>query len=107
MRNYIQPGNAITVTAEAAAQSGDGVIVGNLFGIASGDAEIGDSLVLATTGVFELPKAATDDMVVGAKVYWNTSNGEATVTASGNTLIGHAVEAAGNPSSAVKVRLSI
>lgn len=64
MKNYVQPGENITVTAEAAATSGDGVRVGTLFGIASGDAEIGDPLVLVTESVFEMPKVATNDMAV-------------------------------------------
>ena len=106
MRNYIQAGENITVTADAAATSGEGVKVENLFGIASGDAEIGDPLVLVTQGVFEMPKVAADDIALGATVYWRSSDGLVTITASGNTKIGVAVSAAGNPSSAVRVRLN-
>ncbi|WP_208350399.1 DUF2190 family protein [Pseudaestuariivita rosea] len=106
MKNYVQAGENITVTAEAAATSGDGVRVGTLFGIASGVAEIGDSLVLVTEGVFEMPKVATDDMAVGAAVYWRSSDGLVTTTASGNTKVSVAIMAAGNPSSAVRVRLN-
>ena len=106
MKNYVQPGENITVTAEAAATSGDGVKVGTLFGIASGDAEIGDPLVLVTEGVFEMPKVAIDDMAVGAAVYWRSSDGLVTTTATSNTKVGVAIMAAGNPSSAVRVRLN-
>ena len=42
MKNYVQPGDLITFTAAAAASSGDGVLVNSLFGIASGDAAIGE-----------------------------------------------------------------
>lgn len=38
MKNYVQPGESITLTAAAAASSGEGVLVNSLFGIASGDA---------------------------------------------------------------------
>lgn len=107
MKNYVQPGEQITVTATAAVASGAGVLVGALFGVACGDAAIGGKLTLATTGVYELPKLATDAMTVGAPVYWDATPGEVTVTAAGNTPIGHAVAAAGNPSATVKVRLSI
>jgi predicted RecA/RadA family phage recombinase len=106
MKNYVQPGENITLTAEAAANSGDGVKVGTLFGIASGDAEIGDPLVLVTEGVFEMPKVATDDIAIGAAVYWRSSDGLVTTTATSNTKVGVAIMAAGNPSSAVRVRLN-
>jgi predicted RecA/RadA family phage recombinase len=106
MKNYVQPGENITLTAEAAANSGDGVKVGTLFGIASGDAEIGDPLVLVTEGVFEMPKVATDDIAIGAAVYWRSGDGLVTTTATSNTKVGVAIMAAGNPSSAVRVRLN-
>ena len=106
MKNYVQRGENITVTAEAAAASGDGVKVGALFGIASGDAAIDDPLVLVTTGVFEMPKVGTDDFTLGAAVYWRSSDGLVTTTASGNTKVGVAVEAASNGTAAVRVRLN-
>ena len=106
MRNFVQPGDNLTVTAVAAASSGDGVKLGNLFGIASGDAAIGEPLVLVTTGVFELPKVSTDELAVGDAVYFRTSDEAVTSTATGNTKIGVAVLAAGNPSASVRVRLN-
>ena len=106
MKNYVQTGENITVTAEAAATSGDGVRVGTLFGIASGDADIGAPLVLVPEGVFELPTVATAAVAVGAAVYWRSGDGLVTTTASGTTKEGVAIMAAGNPSSAVRVRLN-
>lgn len=105
MRNYVQPGESITVTAAAAASSGDIVKVGSLLGIASGDAAIGDKLVLRTQGVFDLPKVSTDALSVGDVVYYKAADGAVTSTASGNTRIGLAVTAAANPSASVNVRL--
>ena len=64
MKNYVQKGENITVTAAAAAASGAGVLVGNLFGIAAGDAAIGEDLDLVTVGVFAMPKVATDAFTV-------------------------------------------
>ncbi|MBK5924057.1 hypothetical protein CCR90_09785 [Rhodovulum sulfidophilum] len=75
----------VTATATAAATSGAGVKMGNLFGIASCDAAIGEPLVLVTEGVFEMPKVSTDDFTVGAAVCWRSSDGAVTTTASGNT----------------------
>ena len=107
MKNYIQKGEAITVPAPAVVASGDGVLVGALFGVANGAAASGADVTLSTVGVFELPKKSTDSITVGAAVYWDTSEGEVTVTATDNTFIGHAVAAAGNPSASVRVRLSV
>ncbi|MCF2870307.1 DUF2190 family protein [Octadecabacter sp. G9-8] len=107
MKNYIQPGENITLAAPDAVTSGDGVLVGSLFGVAHGNAASGADVVLATVGVFELPKVSADDIAVGAKVYWKDSTSDVTSTATGNTLIGQAVSAAGNPSNAVRVRLSV
>ena len=107
MKNYVQPGESITLTAAAAATSGDGVLVGSLFGIASGDAAIGETLVLTTKGVFTMPKVSTDVMAVGDVVYWDDSAGLVTPDDdTGNTpRVGLAVTAAGNPSGTVNVRL--
>lgn len=106
MLNFVQAGENITVTAAAPAASGDGVKIGTLFGIASGDAAIGDALVLVTAGVFDMPKVAADDITLGAAVYWRASDGLVTVTASGNTKVGVAVSAAGNGAASVRVRLN-
>ena len=107
MKNYVQPGESITLTAAAAAASGEGVLVGSLFGIASGDAAIGDKLVLTTKGVFTMPKVSTDVMAVGAVVYWDDSAGLVTTEddTGTNPRVGLAVTAAGNPSGTVNVRL--
>lgn len=107
MKNFVSPGDSITVTATAAASSGDGVLVGSLFGIASGDAAIGDKLVLTTRGVFRMAKVSTDVLAVGSPVYWDAANSLAVASdASGaNAEIGLAVTAAGNPSGTVNVRL--
>ena len=105
MKNYVQPGDSITVTAAAVAASGDGVKMGNLFGVASGDATVDEKLVLTTTGVFEMPKVSANTFAVGALVYWDDTAKVVTSTASGNTRIGLAVSDAGNPSASVHVRL--
>jgi predicted RecA/RadA family phage recombinase len=41
MRNYVQAGNVITATAPYDLASGDGALVGAMFGIASTDAAEG------------------------------------------------------------------
>lgn len=107
MKNFIQSGAIVTVAAPAAVSSGDLVLVGALFGVASTDAASGDPVEIATRGVFELPKTSAQAWTQGALIYRDASTGLATTTASGNTLIGHAVAAAANPSATGAVRLSL
>ncbi len=95
------------MAAPVAVTSGDGVLVGGLFGVANSGAAIGADVTISTVGVYDLPKTSTDAMTVGAAVYWDASQGDLTVTATDNTAIGHAVKAAGNPSASVRVRLSV
>jgi len=93
MKNYVQPGNTLTLTAPHAVASGDGLLVGSIFGVAAGDAESGATVEAALTGVFDLKKVASQAWAAGDKVYWDNTNKEATKTATGNTLIGVATEA--------------
>lgn len=107
MKNFIQPGDVITVTAPTALASGDGCLVGSLFGVACGTYVEGSAdAELALIGVFELPKTGAQAWTAGAKVYWNATDKVCTTTATGNTLIGVAVKAAVNPSATGIVRLN-
>ncbi|HBQ31801.1 MAG TPA: hypothetical protein DD739_03645 [Ochrobactrum anthropi] len=107
MKNYIQPGDSITVPAPADVKSGDLVVVGDLFGVAQFSAASGDPVEIATKGVFELPKVSAQAWSVGAKVYYVAADKNISTTATGNTFIGHATEAAANPSDFGAVRLSV
>jgi predicted RecA/RadA family phage recombinase len=106
MRNFIQFGDTVTVPAPSDVSSGDGVLVGTLFGIAVTDAAPGDPVEIKTTGVFTLPKTSAQAWTVGAAVYWD---GTVATTADGsgaNTLIGKALAVAANPSGTGVVRLN-
>ena len=105
MKNYIQPGDVLTMTAPSGGvSSGDGIKIGSLFGVAVTSAAEGESFQLKTGGVFTLPKTSAQAWTEGAKVYWTGT--ACTTTASGNTLIGCATEAAANPSATGSVRLN-
>ncbi|ABE64068.1 conserved hypothetical protein [Nitrobacter hamburgensis X14] len=106
-KNFIQPGDTITVPAPADVVSGAVVLVGKLFGVANFDAKSGEDVEISTKGVFTLPKTSAQAWTVGAAVYWDATNSEVTTTSTSNTLIGHAVAAAANPSATGTVRLSI
>ena len=108
MKNYVQPGNAITLTASYAVSSGDGLLVGSIFGVATGSAALGESVEAALTGVYDLKKVASQAWAAGDKVYWDNTAKEATKTTTSNTLIGVAVVAvAGGASDIIgRVRLN-
>ncbi|WP_347268396.1 DUF2190 family protein [Paracoccus sp. (in: a-proteobacteria)] len=93
MKNYVQPGNTITLTAPYAVASGDGLLVGSIFGVAAGTAALGESVETALIGVFDLKKVASQAWSVGDKIYWDNTAKEATKTTTSNTLIGVAVVA--------------
>lgn len=98
MKNYIQPGEHITLTAPAAVSAGDAVLIGDIFGVAQGDAAQDELIVLVRRGVFTLTKTSAQAWTAGAKVYWDAANSVVTTTATGNKMIGAAVETAANPS---------
>ncbi|MBN7761618.1 DUF2190 family protein [Zavarzinia compransoris] len=93
MKNYVQPGNTISLTAPYAVASGDGLLVGSIFGVATGSVALGETVEAALVGVFDLKKVASQAWAAGDKVYWDNTNKEATKTATANTLIGIATEA--------------
>lgn len=106
MRNFVQRGDSIDVTAAAAVSSGGVVVIGSIIGVSNVDAEIGDSFALDVVGVFELPKTSALAIAVGDILYYDAANKVVNKTSSGNTKIGVAVTAAANPSPTVNVRLN-
>jgi predicted RecA/RadA family phage recombinase len=96
MRNYIQPGHAITLVAPYDVVSGSGLLVGAIFGVASHDALSGAEVETQLTGVIDLAKTASQAWTAGVKVYWDNTAKLVTNVASGNTLIGVAVLAVGS-----------
>jgi predicted RecA/RadA family phage recombinase len=107
MKNWIGEGRAIDVTLASVSKSGDGVLVGGLFGIAGFDGDVGDTIAAWTEGAFTLPKLNTETWNVDDVIYWDTGNARATnATASGVTQkIGVAIATAANPSIVGAVRL--
>ncbi len=106
MQNYIQNGHVITVTTPAGGiTSGEGLIVGSIFGVAAYTAAEGDPLELATTGVYQLPKATAAVLAVGARVAWDNTAKNINVLGAGRFPVGIATEAAGNGITSVAVRL--
>jgi len=106
MKNYIQEGKTLSLTAPYDRTSGQGALVGSIFGVAVTDVLSGATGQFTIEGVFEINKLSTDVVTLGLIIYWDDTNKRCTITASGNTKIGAAIEAAGNGVSTVKVKLN-
>ncbi len=106
MKNFVQNGHMITVTAPAGGiKSGAGMIVGNLFGIAAMDAAEGKNVEIATTGVFDLPKAPAAVFTLGQRVSWDKTSGQVVAPVSGAYPIGVVTQATANGTTTAWVRL--
>ena len=106
MKNFIQRGDVITVTAPTGGvTSGQGLLVGNLFGVAATTAAEGESIEIATVGVFELPKLVSAVIAAGTRVAWDDTAKQVVLPATGMVPIGVATGAAGNGLMTVRVRL--
>lgn len=104
MKNYVAPGNTVAVTALANVLSGQGVLIGSLFGVASGDALSGAEVLIAVDGVFDLAKTAAQAWTAGQLIYW--SGTAATNVVATNKLIGVAVRAELAAATVGRVRLN-
>ncbi len=70
MKNYVQDGKVLTVTAPSAVASGDFVQVGRIRGVAVTSAASGELVELDTEGVFTIPKLGSEAFAsVGLPVY--------------------------------------
>lgn len=106
MKTYIQNGDMITVTAPVGGiASGQGVLVGSLFGVEATTAAEGAEVEIATRGVFDLPKAPATVIAQGARVAWDDTAKQVALPGAGLFPIGVAVTAAGNGTTTVRVRL--
>ena len=82
--NAVWPGwvpmnaNIATRTAPYNVTSGDGVLVGSLFGVAQTDATSGNSVDMAITGTYTLAKQTSQSWSSGDTIYWDDINHVAT-----------------------------
>ena len=111
MRNFTQRGDVLTTpnTTGAAIASGEGVLLGAVFGVAASSFPAGtDDIVINVVGVFTLPKTPSQAWTFGMPVYWDATNKRATSGATGNTKIGVAIKAVGGTAGETtgEVRLS-
>lgn len=98
MKNFIQPGDVVSVTAPANVNAGAGVLVGSLFGVAVNTALPGAAVEVATRGAYDLAKAGSQAWTVGERIYWDDAAKNCTTAAAAgaNKLIGVALAAVGS-----------
>lgn len=108
MKNYIQPGKVVTLTAPRDVLSGEVVVVGLVAGVAQHDALTGVAVEVATEGVFTLAKTSAQAWAtVGLAIFVIPGTGVVTTAATtGNVLLGTNLATAVNPSGTGTVRLN-
>ena len=105
MKNFIQPGQTLTVVAPYAVTGGQGVQVGALFGVAAHDALQGTPVEIVRTGVIALSAVTADTGATGEKAYWDNAARRVTKTATNNLLVGALVASKSGTDSIANVLL--
>lgn len=85
--------------------SGLWVLVGDLFGVAANTEAEGDSVEIATVGVYELPTLASAVITTRDRVAWDDTAKQVVLPRAGKVPIGLATLAAGNGVATARVRL--
>lgn len=103
MKNFIQPGVNLACIAPYDVKSGDGMLDGDEFSVASTDAAQGEDVIGVTEGVFDLPKAAVA-VTRKTKAYWDNAARKVTNVAGGK-LVGIFQASAAGGAATVAVKL--
>ena len=106
MKNYVQSGQVVALTAPYDVASGAGAKVGVAFCVATGAVASGAAGEFATMGVFDLKAAGAATASQGGAAYWDDTNKEVNATPSGNTKIGVFLDAKTNGQTKARVRLN-
>lgn len=94
MKNFIQPGeNLDFIAPTGGVVSGQGLLLGNIFGVVCQSAAAGEECVMSKRGVYSLPKASVA-WSAWDKLYWDAEEKQITNIPTGNHYIGVAVKAA-------------
>lgn len=104
MTNKVQEGDILELAAPYDRSSGQGALVGKLFGIAITDLASGASGSFAMKGVFDHAKAAVA-ITAGEDAYWDNTNKVVTNVSTSNTLIGQFTQAAALGDATARIRI--
>lgn len=104
MNNYVQEGDVLTLDPGATVAAGTGKLFGAaLFGVAIVDGASGTASAFQVRGVVTIAKTSALAISVGDRLFWDSANAVVNKTTTAQQQVGIAVEAAGNPSSTVKM----
>ena len=105
--NFVQEGKALNHTPSGSSlASGDFLLLGAIGAVATTDIADGKTGAVHISGVFSVVKAS-GAVTQGQKLYWNSTNSNLTTTATGNTIVGVAAEAAASGDANVKILLNV
>jgi predicted RecA/RadA family phage recombinase len=105
MKGFVESGEVITVAAPYDRSSGDGCLVGSLFGVCQSSATSGNNVDIKLEGVFDITALSTDTGTVGTKMYWDDTNKRLTTTSTSNRLVGVLTAAKGGTDTTARVYL--
>jgi predicted RecA/RadA family phage recombinase len=105
MKNFVQEGRSLPLTAPRALSAGGGFLVGAIFAVAAADAANGAAVEGQREGVFDLTKEPSLAISAGARVFWDNTNFRVTTTTTSNFAIGYAALAALAADTTVRVVL--
>jgi predicted RecA/RadA family phage recombinase len=101
--NYVFSGAVIPILAPRDVESGEGLLIKNLFGIVGNTVKKGEATELILEGVFRLPKAQVK-IELGQCVYWKVDDRVTTHPEEGS-LIGVSIQSVGELDELVEVKL--
>lgn len=105
MKNFVQEGKRLTLTAPYARLGGEAAKIGSMVVVAAHDVANGAEGEWLTEGVMDLKTKTTDTPAVGALAYWDDTNKEFTTTSTDNTKAGIFVAAKANGATTGRIKL--
>lgn len=106
MKNYLQEGSTLPITASRAVLAGAMISAGMLAGVAVHDAATGTAVEIETKGCFSIAKTTGQAWAVGDPIYLITATGICTTAKTGNLFVGVAIEAAASADTTGSIRLN-
>ena len=103
---FVQPGEEIPLAAPYDRLSGQGALVGAIFGVAMIDVLNTVTANFMIEGVHTLAKATGQTWTQGALIYWDNTAKNCTTTSTSNTRIGCAMSAQASGDTTGAVRLN-
>lgn len=106
MKNYVQEGQSVDLTAPSGGVVGGSAYkVGAIICIAAAAAAVGETFVGYVEGVYDVPKATGAAWSEGDVVYWDDTAKNFTKTTTSNTKCGYAVAGALSGATSGRIRL--